>query len=70
MVLYGAFRIDLVDSKGYVLERELAALRARRASLDEAEYLDLIEPILLELGTIAATAAGEPTSEQTPKATP
>jgi hypothetical protein len=39
------------------LEQQLAALRSRKTSLDEDEYLDLLEPLLLELGEIAAGSA-------------
>ncbi|WP_145028167.1 hypothetical protein [Caulifigura coniformis] len=38
------------------LERQLADVRGKKSSLAEDEYLDLIEPLLLELGTISATA--------------
>src|SRR6185436_7026578 len=38
------------------LERDLAALRQRKAKLPEAEYLSLLEPILLELARIYEAA--------------
>jgi hypothetical protein len=36
------------------LEQQLTALRSRKAKLEEDEYLDLLQPLLLELGEIAA----------------
>jgi len=38
------------------LERQLATARGKKSSLEEEEYLDLIEPLLLELGTISANS--------------
>jgi hypothetical protein len=35
------------------LEQQLAAVRAKKSKLEEEEYLDLIQPLLLELGEIA-----------------
>ena len=42
------------------LEQQLAALRLRKAKLEEDEYLDLLQPLLLELGEIAAGLATRP----------
>jgi len=42
------------------LEQQLAALRSKKSTLDEAEYLDLLEPLLLELGEIASGPAPAP----------
>ena len=41
------------------LERELAKLRQSKAELPEEEYLEKIEPILLELGRLYATAESQ-----------
>jgi hypothetical protein len=41
------------------LERELAAVRQRRSKLGEDEYLNLLEPILLELARIYESARGD-----------
>lgn len=43
------------------LERELAALRSRKTQLSEVEYLELIEPLLVELAKLyeSTTSAGE-----------
>ena len=50
-------------SRRDALERQLADLRARKSDLPEDEYLDLLEPILLELGEIVSSI--EPVSRMT-----
>ena len=47
------------------LERELAALRQRKAELGEDEYLKLLEPILLEIAQLYETEAGKSASPST-----
>jgi hypothetical protein len=42
------------------LEQQLAALRARKSKLEEDEYLDLLQPVLLELGEIASGTSTKP----------
>jgi hypothetical protein len=42
------------------LERELADLRQRKAELPEEEYIQLLEPILLEIARLYETEASKP----------
>ena len=44
------------------LEQQLADLRGRKAELEESDYLDLLEPILLELGEIVSASSSAPES--------
>lgn len=43
-------------ARGDELELRLAALRQKKSTLDEADYLDLLEPLLLELGEVTIAA--------------
>jgi hypothetical protein len=46
---------DAARARRDELERELAALRQRKAELSEDEYLKLLEPLLVELARLYST---------------
>ncbi len=53
-------------SRRDALEQQLAELRNAKSRLGEDEYLAALEPLLLELGTIAAPAAPQEAATSTP----
>lgn len=52
------------------LEQQLAALRAQKSKLDEDEYFDRLQPLLLELGEIAVGTSSTAQSGDTKPASP